>query len=169
MPLFFFSIFSYMNKKAFTLIELLIIIVILGSLAALLSGNFVNSLKKGRDAKRKGDLDQIVKALEMHYEDKRSYPTALTFGTTLADVASTKIYMQKVPNDPISSRSYGYEVEASGEYYRLYACLENEQQILPYTAPLSMTISFTCPIQCKDQSGASVSCIWATSSTNTTP
>lgn len=158
-----------MNRKAFTLIELLVIIVILGSLAALLSGNFLNSLKKGRDAKRKGDLDQIVKALELYYEDKRAYPTTLTFGTIFDDTASNKVYMQKVPNDPMRDKDYAYEAEASGEYYRLYACLENAQQILPYTAPLSMTISFTCNVQCEDQAGATVPCIWATSSTNTTP
>ena len=43
-------------KKGFTLIELLIVIMILGVLAALITGNFFTSLKKGRDAKRKADL-----------------------------------------------------------------------------------------------------------------
>lgn len=158
-----------MNKKAFTLIELLVIIVILGSLAALLSGNFVNSLKKGRDAKRKADINQIQKSLEMYYEDKRAYPTELIFGTLFRDSATQKIYMQKVPNDPLPNKDYGYEADSSGLYYRLYACLENAQQILPYTAPLSKTIDFPCSVQCEDQEGASVECIWAISSSNTTP
>lgn len=157
------------NKKGFTLIELLVIIVILGSLAALLSGNFISSLKKGRDAKRKGDLDQMVKALELYYEDKRAYPTSIPLETIFKDTASNKVYMQKVPNDPVKGKNYGYEADSSGLYYRLYACLENEQQILPYTAPLSMTSGFTCTTKCKDQANATVDCIWATSSTNTTP
>jgi prepilin-type N-terminal cleavage/methylation domain-containing protein len=158
-----------MHKKAFTLIELLVIIVILGTLAALLSGNFINSLKKGRDAKRKADLDQVQKALEMHYEDKRAYPLELTFGSQFIESGSNKVYMQRLPNDPLPDRDYAYEVDSSGLYYRLYACLENSQQILPYTAPLSKTIDFPCNVECLDQAGAAVECIWATSSTNTTP
>ncbi|PIP15252.1 hypothetical protein COX47_00635, partial [Candidatus Roizmanbacteria bacterium CG23_combo_of_CG06-09_8_20_14_all_35_49] len=59
-----------MNRKAFTLIELLLVIIILGVLATLIIGNFFTSLKKGRDARRKGDLEQIQRALEMYYEDK---------------------------------------------------------------------------------------------------
>src|SRR3989338_3495686 len=101
-----------MSKKAFTLIELLIVIVLLGVLAALISGNFITSLKKGRDAKRKGDLEQITRALEMYYEDKKSYPltAGLTFGEKFCEnnpcgATSDKVYMQKVPNDPISGKS----------------------------------------------------------------
>lgn len=158
-----------MNKKAFTLIELLVIIVILGSLAALISGNFINSLKKGRDTKRKADLEQMQKALEMHYEDHRAYPMALTAGMSFVDADTGQVYMQKVPDDPLGNQDYGYEVEADGRYYRLYACLENAQQILPYTSPLSKTITFNCGVSCEDQAGDTVECIWAVSSTNTTP
>ena len=80
-----------MNRKAFTLIELLIVIIILGVLAALITGNFFTSLKKGRDAKRKADLEQVSRALEMYYEDKKAYPDSLTFGSSLPDPDSTKV------------------------------------------------------------------------------
>jgi len=65
-----------MNKKGFTLIELLLVIIILGFLTSLIAGNFFTSLKKGRDARRKGDLEQIQRALEMYYEDNRAYPNS---------------------------------------------------------------------------------------------
>jgi len=75
-----------MNKKGFTLIELLVVIIVLGVLAALISGNFFTSLKKGRDAKRKADLEQIQRALEMYYEDKKAYPTfTFPFGGKLCE------------------------------------------------------------------------------------
>lgn len=117
----------------FTLIELMIVIAILGVLAAMISGNFITSLKKGRDARRKGDLEQIQRALEMYYEDKKAYPLTadLTFGDQLChpdlgcDPTSGKIYMQKVPNDPISSNNYVYSTDANGTYYKLYSCIEN--------------------------------------------
>jgi general secretion pathway protein G len=152
-------------KRGFTLIELLIVIMILGVLAALITGNFFTSLKKGRDAKRKADLEQITRALEMYYEDKRAYPSSLTFGSQLKDPDSAKVYMQKLPNDP-NSGSYGYETDANGSYYKIYACLENDLQILPYTSSPSI---FTCSKNCKNQTNATVPCIWGISSSNTTP
>jgi len=114
-------------KKSFTLLELLIIIMILGILSALISGNFINSLKKGRDARRKADLEQIQRALEMYYEDKRIYPTGLNFGGKLCETSNCslaeKTYMQKVPQDPVSSYSYRYQ--SDGTYYWLFSCIEN--------------------------------------------
>ena len=155
-----------MNKKAFTLIELLLVIVILGILAALISGNFITSLKKGRDAKRKGDLEQTQRALEMYYEDKKAYPltAALVFGTPLSDPVSGKVYMQKVPNDPVSGKNYEY-LSGTGTDYKLFACLENNLQILPYQ---SSDYSLTCG-NCKNQAGGTVVCIWGVSSSNISP
>jgi len=117
-------------KKSFTLIELLIVIIILGVLSTLITGNFFTSLKKGRDARRKADLEQIQRALEMYYEDKRSYPNfSFTFGKKLCetktddDCGSEKVYMQKLPNDPINTNTYVYQ--SDGTYYQLFSCIEN--------------------------------------------
>jgi len=159
-----------MNRKAFTLIELLLVIIILGVLATLIIGNFFTSLKKGRDARRKGDLEQIQRALEMYYEDKKAYPVTagLTFGGKLCENnpcgTSDKVYMQKVPNDPISGKNYEY-LSADGTDYKLFACLENDQQILPYE---SSGYSLTCG-NCKNQAGGTVVCIWGISSPNVNP
>ncbi len=160
-------LFSH-NKKGFTLIELLVVIIILGVLAALIIGNFFTSLKKGRDARRKADLEQIQKALELYYEDKRAYPTqapdpGFVFDAQFAD--SGKVYMNRVPTDPLGT-IYFYEAPADGSYYKLYACLENDQQMLPY---LSSPARFTCNKNCKDKDNNTVSCIWGISSTNINP
>lgn len=151
------------NKKAFTLLELLLVIIILGVLASLITSNFFTSLKKGRDAKRKGDLEQIQRALELYYEDKKAYPTTLNFGQSLTDQNTGKVYMQKLPTDPSSSNYY---YESDGTYYRIYACLENNQQILPY---ISNPTDFNCNNICKDNLGNNVNCIWGVSSPNTNP
>ncbi|GIW64933.1 MAG: hypothetical protein KatS3mg092_0866 [Patescibacteria group bacterium] len=151
------------KKKAFTLLELLIVIIILGVLSSFITSNFLISLKKGRDARRKGDLEQIQRALELYYEDKRAYPSNISFGQSLTDTETGKIYMNKIPNDP-SGNSYKYE--SDGTYYKLYACLENNQQILPY---ISNPTNFTCNNFCKNNQGNNVRCIWGVSSSNTNP
>ncbi len=161
------------ESNGFTLIELLVVIIIIGILAAVITGNFFTSLKKGRDARRKEDLGQIQRALEMYYEDKKAYPTAAAsvgfpFSAKFCETSSCageKIYMQKVPNDPTGGQSYLY-ISDDGKSYQLYACLENNQQVLPYTTNNS---SLSCPIMCKDKSGDSVECRWGVSSSNTNP
>lgn len=154
-----------MNKKGFTLIELLIVIMILGVLAALITGTFFTSLKKGRDARRKGDLEQIQRALEMYYEDKKTYPEDLTFGSALSDPDSGKIYMQKVPDDPISGKDYEY-LSTNGTDYKLFACLENNLQLLPYESTGS---TLTCG-DCRNITDTDdVKCILGISSSNISP
>jgi type II secretion system protein G len=156
-----------MNRKAFTLIELLVVIIILGILASLITGNFFTSLKKGRDAKRKSDLEQIQRSLEMYYEDKRTYPLTaeLTFGDTMTDPVSGKVYMQKVPNDPVSGKNYQY-LSADGTDYKLFACLENNLQRLTY-----LSTGYTIPCdKCRNANDtADVDCIWGISSSNISP
>ncbi len=162
-------------NKSFTLIELLIVIFILGILSSIFSINFVTSLKKGRDARRKTDLEQIQRALEMYYEDKKQYPTFNIFSYDNNALCETKIdsecgdektYMQKIPNDPISGKSYEYQ--SNGTEYRLYACLENNQQILPYDS-LSGSPTITCATQCQKKSGGTINCYWGVSSSNVNP
>jgi len=163
-----------MNKrlKGFTLIELLIVIIILGVMAALITGNFFTSLKKGRDTKRKADLEQIQRALEMYYEDKKAYPVTidLTFGGKLCETSACpgtdKVYMQKVPNDPISGKVYQY-FSNDGTNYKLFACLENNLQMLPY---LSTSYTMDCNVACQDKDGNPVAkCVWGVSSSNISP
>lgn len=112
------------RELGFTLLELIIVIVIIGALAALISGNFITSLKKGRDARRKGDLQQIQKALEMYYEDNRVYPLSITSGSELA--YNGKTYMTKVPSDPSNGCIYQYD-STDGTYYKLYSYIENTE------------------------------------------
>lgn len=156
-----------MNRKGFTLIELLIVIMILGVLAALITGNFFTSLKKGRDAKRKADLEQITRALEMYYEDSKAYPSTISFGSSLCHPSGcgTKNYMLKLPTDP-NSGNYGYA--SDGTYFELNACLENSLQILPYiTSPVT---GFACTKQCRNTTDTgNVNCVWGVTSSNATP
>jgi general secretion pathway protein G len=130
-----------LNKtKGFSLIELVIAMTIIATLSAALWGNFFSSIIKGRDSRRKQDLESVAKALELYYSDFRAYPTAMpAWGGSFAHpTKATVIYMQKLPTDPSFPKyTYCYTSDTNGTYYKLYANLENtsDPKLLPTLVP----------------------------------
>lgn len=121
--------------KGFTLIEILVVIAIIGTLSALLLPNFMDARARARDAQRKSDLNQIQKALEMYKNDQvnQSYPDKDKLPAAgLAFSSASGVYMKAVPKDPLSTDStpiaYLYTPVGVGPVYVDYilcACLEN--------------------------------------------
>ena len=109
-----------MRSKGFTFIEVLVVITIISVLTLVGVTNFRVANQKSKDGRRQGDLEQIKAALEIYRTDQGGYPLAITFGAVLAAGGST--YMEKVPNDPLSSYSYYYS--SDGLTYTLCAQLE---------------------------------------------
>lgn len=63
-----------MRKNAFTLIELLIVVAIIGILAAIAVPNFLNAQIRAKVARVKGDLKAVSTALEAYRIDNNSFP-----------------------------------------------------------------------------------------------
>jgi prepilin-type N-terminal cleavage/methylation domain-containing protein len=63
------------NQKGFTIVELLIVIVIIGILAALVLNTFSGIQAKGRDTDRQNDLKAVQGQLEAVYAQSGYYPT----------------------------------------------------------------------------------------------
>lgn len=137
-------------KKGFTLIELIIVMIILGLLAALITGNFFTSLKKGRDAQRKAALSNIQKALEIYYEDFKKYPvsTSLSWGSPFChpNGCDTKIYMSTLPRDPVGAQIYRYctDDDTNPQKYQLFALLENTNDLQKITPSYLANCSSIC-------------------------
>ncbi|HKB88778.1 MAG TPA: prepilin-type N-terminal cleavage/methylation domain-containing protein [Patescibacteria group bacterium] len=133
-----------MNKtvQAFTLIEMLVVISIIGILATLVAANLNSARSRARDAERKSDLKNISTALRIYYNDESRYPasdnsnkikacdpggvSACTWGGEWN--IGTTVYMQTLPQDPLSpTQDYRYVQDSSDtDSYTLDACLENQ-------------------------------------------
>ena len=65
-----------MNKKGFTLIELLVVITLIGILAvAVLSAlNPIEQINKARDARKRADAAQLLKAIDRYFASNEKFP-----------------------------------------------------------------------------------------------
>lgn len=70
-----FKLFRKKNEEGFTIAELLIVIVVLGILAAIAIPNFTGLQKRARRAELESNGRAIVLALEMYKIEKGEYPT----------------------------------------------------------------------------------------------
>ena len=61
------------NRKGFSLIELLIVVVIIGILAAIAIPKFANTKEKAYIAQMKSDLKNLASAQESYFSDKQTY------------------------------------------------------------------------------------------------
>ncbi len=64
-----------MRRSAFTLIELLIVVAIIGILAAIAVPNFLNARTRANVARVKADLRNVSTALESYFVDRANYPS----------------------------------------------------------------------------------------------
>ena len=130
-----------LNNLGFTLIELLVVISIIGFLATAAMVAFNSARMKARDTKRKADLTQIRKALEMLYVDQDTYittseicgdystgcsscgcggETAHGYGNwspTYSNLYRALVpqYMARLPVDPINNSTYYYYFEPNSD------------------------------------------------------
>ena len=63
------------KQSGFTIVELLIVIVVIGILAAIVITTFTGVQKKGRDADRKSDINAIYSQVEVYFAQEGKYPT----------------------------------------------------------------------------------------------
>ena len=90
------------RRRGFTLIELLVVIAIIGILAAIVLASLDSARKKGRDADRISEINQLQKALALYYD-----ANGQTYPPTLDDLA-TQNFINPVPVDPSNQASFIY-------------------------------------------------------------
>ena len=122
-------------KRAFTLIELMVTIAIIGVLTGLASLSYTGIKARSRDAQRKNDLSQIKLALSTYYSAQipAQYVIAAS-KITLNDTNDTltaalkPAYIRDIPLDPLNTNSnvYKYQSLNTGKNFNLFGTLENK-------------------------------------------
>ena len=101
-------------SAGFTLIELMVVLVIIGVLAALVVPNVLDRADDARSTAAKTDVNNLMQALKLYRLDNQRYPAAEQGLQALVAKPATapvppnwKSYVDKLPNDPWG-RPYQY-------------------------------------------------------------
>ncbi len=88
-----------MSERAFTLIELLIVVAIIAILAAIAIPNFLEAQVRSKVSRAKTDIRSLANALEAYHADWNAYPPAM---------GNAMYFKLKVLSSPIAYVSNGY-------------------------------------------------------------
>ena len=101
-------------QAGFTLIELMVVLVIIGVLAALIVPNVLDRADDARATAARTDVNNLMQALKLYRLDNQRYPTAeqglqalVARPTTGPQPINWKPYLERLPNDPWG-RPYQY-------------------------------------------------------------
>ena len=116
------------RARGFTLIEIMVVIVIIGLLAAVIVPTVMGKVDDARVAKAKADIQSLEAALSMYYLDNSKYPsseqglTALTQQPTDPSIKHWRPggYLERVSKDPWGTPYLYVFPGTHGKQYDLY-------------------------------------------------
>ncbi len=124
----------FKDKKWFTLIEMLIVIVIIGILAAAIIPRLNSARGRANDVARKADLNQVATALITYQLDNWKFPGWENPNWTWVtiDKISTQLiqwWMTSIPRDPANSSRFSWSnlltnSSVSFDWYYIYQTIE---------------------------------------------
>lgn len=120
-----------MFKKAFTIVELIVVITILAILSTIAFISLSDYTWKSKDAVRMSDLKNIQKVLQLYETKNSSYPEPdlVNWKSVFWETAFLKVWkLNSLPKDP-NWEFYFYELNQDW-WYKLKANLENGEEFV---------------------------------------
>jgi len=117
-----------MNKKGFTLIEMLVVVAIIAILASVFLVGLRGFRGSAYDARRLSDMQKVQGYLEIYYNKHRVYPDVDSWADLKGELVDDNITTQ-IPSDPIAGgdadSDYQYAQCDNGQGYALGARLSD--------------------------------------------
>lgn len=121
----------------FTLIELLIVITIIAILSLFSVNLYSGAQERARDGKRKFEINQVYKALQLAHKDNEVAPESINFGGDWLP------YFLTVPQDPRAGIP-ACSGQICGYYYAKSASCQSGTSCLGYGKPAIWTFLERC-------------------------
>ncbi len=110
------------NQRGFTIVELLIVIVVIGILAALVVTTFTGIQQKARNTERQTDIKAIHGQVEAYYAQHGKYPTRDNINDATWRAANMKGLDSEALEDPKGSSASLAATAAANTYsYAVFA------------------------------------------------
>lgn len=154
------------SKSGFTVVEIMIVVIVIAILASIVIISYSQIQARSRDARRKTDISNLIKALELYYDDNGAYPTVTSsdgspgaswYSSDVAGWSAFKTTMAStIDSFPVDPRNSVGDVTSSTSInnYAYYANTSNscnasvgQMYIIVYryeTAPKESSIDGNC-------------------------
>ncbi|MCX5773105.1 MAG: prepilin-type N-terminal cleavage/methylation domain-containing protein [Fusobacteria bacterium] len=109
------------KNSGFTLLELIIVIVIIGILAAIVTPSFKSALVSSKEAALRADLYITRDAIDQYKADRRHYPKKLE------DLITAK-YLRFIPVDPMTEKADWKTIPSSVTEQNVYDIRSNSDK-----------------------------------------
>ncbi len=96
-------------QRGFTLVELMVVMLIIGVLAAIAVPSYVSSIKSAREAVLREDLHVMREAIDSYTMDKDKAPDSL-------DDLVQAGYLKSIPKDPMTQSATTWNTDSSDSY-----------------------------------------------------
>ena len=113
-----------MDRKAFTLVELMLVVIIIGILVAMVMPRLAGRTEQARQAAARADIDaNLASALDLYEIDNGAYPESLDELLVKKESARNwkGPYLKKRPADPWGN-PYVYKCPGTHGDYDLFSC-----------------------------------------------